>query len=35
MDLTEQLPEDMIAIGPRQTLVQPQEVRWVFNRHIS
>ncbi|XP_069985814.1 E3 ubiquitin-protein ligase UBR2 isoform X10 [Penaeus vannamei] len=26
MDLTEQLPEDMIAIGPRQTLVQPQEV---------
>ncbi|XP_042869971.1 E3 ubiquitin-protein ligase UBR2-like isoform X4 [Penaeus japonicus] len=26
MDLTEQLPEDMIAIGPRQTLVQPQEL---------
>ncbi|XP_050727381.1 E3 ubiquitin-protein ligase UBR2-like isoform X3 [Eriocheir sinensis] len=28
MELTEQLPEDMIAIGPRQTLTSPQEVSY-------
>ncbi|XP_071525838.1 LOW QUALITY PROTEIN: E3 ubiquitin-protein ligase UBR2 [Panulirus ornatus] len=28
MDLTERLPEDMIAIGPRQTLAQPLDVTY-------
>ena len=34
MELTEQLPEDMIAVGPRQTLTAPQETRWVFGYYI-
>nr|XP_045609964.1 E3 ubiquitin-protein ligase UBR2-like isoform X2 [Procambarus clarkii] len=28
MDISEQLPEDMIAIGPRQTLRPPQEITY-------